>query len=255
MDTKDIKSSTKFCHYTTIDSARNILSSNCFYLSKFNYMNDLKEAKLHRFETDNVFSLSFCNSDSINIPLFYLYSGIDGKGCRIQFTDAKIREIVKNCKVHYVNKSFKVLKKEINPSEYDILFDWIYYTSTDGFCSHKHDDDKKYQSIDEAIDTLQNYNKHYFIKKPIWKFENEFRIIIKFKSPVKYDRISLDFNIKENEKSISVLCAPEINDAEYIEIADEFRDYDIHKVNRSSDYGVSMNLLKKNEEIFEKWKK
>ena len=39
----EIKSNTKFCHFTSIDNARNILSSESFFLSKYSKMNDLAE--------------------------------------------------------------------------------------------------------------------------------------------------------------------------------------------------------------------
>ena len=82
-----------------------------------------------------------------------------------------------------------------------------------------------------------------------WKFEKEFRIIVRFNEPVDYDRIALDFEIKDDEKSISIMCAPEIEEDEYKEITDEFKEYGISKVSVSLDFGVSMNLLQKNRQL------
>ena len=54
----EIKSSTKFCHYTSLDNARCILNSECFFLGRYDTMNDLAEARQHRKESNRVFALS-----------------------------------------------------------------------------------------------------------------------------------------------------------------------------------------------------
>lgn len=42
-----------------------------------------------------VYSLSFCASDSEKIPLWYLYSGINGKGARLRITKGKFNILLK----------------------------------------------------------------------------------------------------------------------------------------------------------------
>ena len=186
----------------------------------------------------------------MNIPLFYLYGGIDGKGCRIQFTDARIREIIKNCSISYVNNQYKRLKKVIQPSEYDIYYDWIYYISSNGYCEHKKVE-KYYQSLDDAKRILSADNRHYFIKNPIWKYENEFRIVVVFKEEIPYKHIALNFNIKDNEKGISVAFGPETSEEECKAFANEFSDYGITKCNRISESAVSMGLVKRNSRLLD----
>lgn len=241
-----IESNTKFCHFTSSENARNILSGECFYLSKFNNMNDLAEAKLHSDEKDKVFSLSFCNSESLNIPLFYLYGGIDGKGFRLQFTASKINEILSNCSVHYVNKNNIRLKKEISHSQYTIDCDWIYYITSNGFCEYKDTLKTNYDSFDCAFQSLKKKDKHFYIKNKIWKFEKEFRIIVKFNEDIPYDKVALVFNIKENEKGISIVCGPEYTEAEIKKIKEEFSGYGISNVSPSSVNAISMKLCQKN---------
>ena len=248
----DIKSSTKFCHFTSSDNARDILNSETFFLSKYDKMNDLAEAGLHSDEKNKVFVLCFSNSESLNIPAFYLYGGIDGKGCRIQFTDTKMREIVDGCSLFYVNKKFKRLKKEISKSEYKIYFDWIYYISSNGYCEHRNEDAKQYLNIDDAIAELKKNNKHYFIKNPIWKYENEFRIVIVFDHEIEYDKIALMFHIKDSDNGISVAFGPETTEEEYINLSNEFREYGVSKSNRTSDYAISMNLVMRNKRILKR---
>lgn len=71
--------------------------SDCgsIYLSKFSGMNDGDEEYYHMCENNRTFILSLCHSEANDIPLFYLYSGIDGKGCRLEFTKNKLLQILK----------------------------------------------------------------------------------------------------------------------------------------------------------------
>ena len=245
----EIQSRTKFCHFTSLDNARNILASESFFLSKYSKMNDLAEKKIHEIHNDRVFVLCFSNSEALNIPAFYLYGGIDGKGCRIQFTDTKMREIINHSSIFYVNKNYKILKKPIPPSEYTIYFDWIYYISKNGFCEHKNDKSNDYSSIDEALVDLEKENKHFFVKNPIWKYENEFRVVVVFKNAISYDSVALKFEIKDNDKGISVVFGPETEQKEYLELSKEFRDYGISKFKSSTSYAISMNLVQRNRRL------
>lgn len=240
-----IESTTKFSHFTSTENARKILSSGTFYLSKFNSMNDLSEAKLHDDDKDKVFSLSFCHSESLNIPLFYLYGGIDGKGCRLQFTPTKINDIIANNTVHFVNKNNVCLRKPVNKSSYSIDCDWIHYVTSNGHCEYKNDEKRRYESFENAVETLKNVDKHYFIKNLIWKFEKEFRIIVKFNEPINYDRIALKFVIKDNERGISLVCGPEYKEEDVKNVREEFLEYGIVKVDASITDAISMRLCEK----------
>ena len=244
----EIKSSTKFCHYTSLANARNILSSECFFLSSYNKMNDLAEADLHADENQRVFVLSLSNSEALNIPAFYLYGGIDGKGCRIQFTEAKMKEILDGCSVSFVNKHMKKLKKTVNPSDYDVLYDWIYYISFNGYCEHRNES-KPYAGFTSAVEELKKEKKHYFIKSPIWKYENEFRIVVVFRENIPYERIALNFRIKDNDRGISVKLGPETTQEEYRNLSDEFLDYGISNCKQSSDQKIRMGLIARNKEL------
>lgn len=244
-----IKSSTKFCHFTTMDNARNIIQKEKIFLSKYSAMNDGLESSSHEDEDGKVFSLSFCHSESLNIPQFYLYSGIDGKGCRLQFTDSKINEILSNIKVYPVNKNYGCRKRPFDADEYEVLYDWIHYIPLDGRGEYRGKEDY-YDSLDKAKEVLTKNNKQYFIKNPIWKYEKEFRIIVKLKNKIKYDRVALAIDVKDNERGISIKLGPEVTGAEYDEIKNEFSDYGIRKIEMSSEYKIAMNLIKRNEKIF-----
>jgi len=244
-----VKSKTKFCHYTSVKNARNILSNECIFLSKFSGMNDITEAGLHSEDMNRVFVLSLCHSEALNIPVFYLYGGINGKGCRIQFTDTKIREILQKSQVFGVNKQYRLLKNSIDPSEYKIISDWVYYISTDGYCEHRNDTPKRFESKEKALLELKKTDRNYFVKSPIWKYENEFRIIVAFNKDIPYDRVALRFNIKNNDPGISVKFGPETTQEEFDKLKAEFKDYGIDKSSKSLDNAIKMDLIDRNKEL------
>ncbi len=211
-------------------------------------MNDLAEAALHADDNQRAFVLSLSNSEALNIPAFYLYGGIDGKGCRIQFTDAKVKDVIDNCSVSYVNKHMKKLKKAVNPSDYDVLCDWIYYISSNGYCEHRNEN-ISYNDFNSAVEALKKQNKHFFIKSPIWKYENEFRIVILFRENIPYERIALNFRIKNNDRGISVKLGPETSQEEYRSLLYEFFDYGISNCKQSCNQKIRMNLIARNKEL------
>ena len=249
-DFKKIKiSNTKFCHYTTISNARNIVSNDgSIYLSKFSMMNDKDEESAHNDEDDCLFSFSMCHSNAKDIPLFYLYSGIDGKGCRIEFTKNKLNSIF-NGVVVPVNKKMVMLKKSFDPNDYEIMVGWIHYLSNDGTDYYKRNEYKRYPSLDDAKKELERINEHYFIKRKYWEYEKEFRIIIKFKQPVAYDRVAIRFPISRNESGISMKCGPELSDEELQDVREEFKDYGIKKIDRFNDIEIKMDLVSRNKEL------
>lgn len=247
-----MNSSNKFCHFTSTENARNIISGESFFLSKYENMNDLAEAFLHKADKDRVFALSFSNSEALNIPAFYLYGGIDGKGCRIEFTGTKLRQILNNCNLYFVNGRNRKLKKAIDPSLYNIYYDWIYYIASNGYCEHRSERIESYNDLQDAIDKLKTNNKHFFIKSPIWKYENEFRIVIVFNEAVSYDRIAMCFDVKEKERGISLSFGPETTEEEFKQLSAEFSEYGVYKFKKTSDFAISMKLVDRNRELLKR---
>lgn len=245
----NIRSATKFCHYTSIENARNILCSESLFLSRYDSMNDLVEARMHAEDNKRVFVLSFCNSEALNIPVFYLYGGIDGKGCRIQFTDSKIREVLQNATLFYVNNQHRQLKTAIPPSDYDIYADWVHYISSDGYSEHKIEGKKHYGSLEKAVDCLRANNKHYFIKSPVWKYEKEFRIVVVFKKEISYRWVAIRLPVKRLERGISLLFGPETTDREFKDLSDEFQEYGIREPDRAYPSAISMKLVSRNRHL------
>ena len=75
---------TYYCHYSSISKVDNILSSECMWLSPLDRFNDLKESE-SAGSNPNLFGLCFSAMFSENLPMWYLYGGLTGKGARITF--------------------------------------------------------------------------------------------------------------------------------------------------------------------------
>lgn len=235
----------RYCHYTSVENARRILSAERLYLSKMDNMNDISEAELHKNDEYMTFSTCFCHSESKNIPMFYLYSGIDGKGCRIEMSAAKIKSIIRNVEIYPVNSKNICLKKPLNSEDYIIDYDWVHYISNNGFGSYRGKEGKWYTSFEDAC---KNEDVYFFLKNYIWRYEKEFRIIVRVKKDFPYKRIALRVPVKEKENSISITCGPELGKSEVDGIREEFNTYGIQKINSFSDdhIKISMNLVKRN---------
>ena len=240
------KTYTKFCHYTSVSNARCILSNDsALFLNKLEKMNDLDELGIHESDKDKVFLLSFCHSEAMDIPLFYLYGGIDGKGCRIEFTHKKICQLIQGDLVP-VNKRNKMLKKKYLKLDYDVYVGWVHYVASNGIEFYRNTIiDGGFNSFEKAIDNLEARNESYFVKKFFWKYEKEFRIVVKFKYDVPYDRVALKFPVDNNEKGISLMCGPELETSDMQEIKDEFYEYGIRKIQKFDNINIKMDLNNK----------
>lgn len=243
-------SDTKFCHYTTIDNARNILRGGSFYMSEMSQMNDVGEADKHKEKSGTLFVNCFCHSEAKNIPMFYLYGGIDGKGCRVEFTESRLKKLVENCQVYPVNDKCQMLKQPFDGSEYEIACDWIYYMTPRGFYKYKNTEVLPLETYEATIEKLHKEGKDVFIKDYIWRYENEYRILVRFKNPIKYKRVAIKFDIGEKERGISMMCGPETEDVELTKIQEEFRNYGIMKITRPNKMGVRMGLVEKNRRLY-----
>ncbi len=236
-----IKSKTKFGHYTTTDIARSIIATNSLHLCKMSNMNDKTEAEKHLEYDNRLFTTCFSHSKAKSIPMFYLYSGIDGKGCRLEFTDTNIRRLI-NGRVHPVNKKYIKLNKTYDLNEYEILYDWIYYTADGGDTCYR---DKWYKG--DAVENIKQYKRDLFVKKPYWSYESEFRIMVKFNKDIEYDRIAIDFDFYKNRNGISILFGPELTESEYDELKKEFQEYGIEKCRKFTGNKISMGLAERNK--------
>ena len=144
-----------------------------------------------------------------------------------------------------------MLKQVYIPKEdYNVFVGWFHYITNDGVEIYKNQKiAKKYYSLSEAIRKLSTYNEQYFIRKMYWKYEKEFRIVVRFNKDIPYDRIAIRFPIKKIEKGISIKYGPEISDEELVELSNEFQEYGIVNIDRFKSAKIQMNLVERNRSL------
>ena len=93
---------TFYYHYTTLTSVDNILKENGFRLLNLaETSNDEGEKQHSADEGDVLFSVCFATGTSENLPMWYLYSGPDGKGGRLGLSKSDFI-VLRNAKVSLV---------------------------------------------------------------------------------------------------------------------------------------------------------
>ena len=88
LPTDELKNEIKadFWHYTSMESTLNIARNLELWLGSMNGCNDEIEAERHRDDSSFIHIASFCNSNTEQIPLWYLYSGLKGDGAALRLT-------------------------------------------------------------------------------------------------------------------------------------------------------------------------
>lgn len=244
------ESSSDFYYFTTVDSLEKILNcdgENYILVSPISKMNDLHERELHIKDGDSAYGLCFCNSDMDNIPMWYLYGGISGKGARMKITSRKMKDLISDIEFVYAVNNFKLGEKLYRYRDFDLEFGWIFYRENEEVIRYR---DAYYRLID-SIDSFEKDN--FFIKDIEWKYEKEFRILFRIHSPKKLpERIALPLNkakLMQNGGGLSVMLAPELkprgDEAGEREKYSEKFDIPVSKVSFSK-LRIRMNLLERN---------
>lgn len=88
---------TYFYHYTSLKNVNQIMKGKQIRLTPLSKSaNDLVEKDTYEKLGDNIFSLCFSTGTSECLPLWYLYSGIDGRGARIGLKKKTFRQLIEN---------------------------------------------------------------------------------------------------------------------------------------------------------------
>lgn len=231
-----------FWQYTRLKTVDLILSTESFRVSNLNGMNDLDEAKQHETERERVFSLCFCNSNTEKIPLWYLYSGLDGKGATVGFTPARMMKWLNSIKTVYGVKDGQE-KKEGDilsvGSDVEMQYGWVYYQKP------QEPQKVKYRNKWFEVDDLAEFQKdNYFIKYYPWEYEREFRIVFINKSQNDYDALFVDVP-KELMKDSKVRLAPELKQSKFEKITG-LSCVGVTHTPLYSGLAIRMNLFKRN---------
>lgn len=246
----------KFYHYTKEDNLRKILNKNensdrFFFVNNIAKMNDLDESGSHKNNAEKIHILCYSSTKHEKIPLWYLYSGLGGRGARFGFTPGKLISFLKSIDTVYpVIDGYKV--DYSNPLLKDVDFKlscgWVCYM-LDGF------NRVLYRNKVYAIEKYDSgsLKNNYFIKKYPWNYESEFRVVFENLREEKFETIAI--RIPESIiPYLDVMFAPEIkvtnDDKKW------YNDVGITKVKDSS-LKIKMNLFENNKNeivsIVSKW--
>lgn len=190
-----------FFHYTNLKNIETILDEKSFLCTELGLSNDPLE-KIEDNLKHKVFHLCFSTGVSENIPLWYLYAGVDGNGGCLRLTKSLIYELM-NCE----NFSFVYSKKDTNDwifscnlipkVDFEIKLQDVIYETEDNDSYRL-----KYNTMQRTIqknefDKFKKINTH-FIKSLVWYYEKETRILIKLTN-IGFEKIP-DCIIDENNK-------------------------------------------------------
>lgn len=254
----ELSSNYTFWNYTSIGNLNKILESGYFFASNLAIMNDKNEKELHLNNSESVHALCFCNSNTEKIPMWYLYSGITGKGCALGVTPAKMRDWLRTIKEVYVvigeGKEKKADTEQILSVGKDVSLEcgWVFYRKGKSEIFYKN---KWHRIAEEDYDEFQNDN--FFIKDYPWEYEREFRILIKNKTGKNHDQLA----IKIPEKiypSLKLRLAPELTKENFqseVKDLEGFQKFFISSNAKESDLKISMDLLNRNKERIHEYAK
>lgn len=237
-----------FWHYTSLYAVNEILKGKEFRISNINGMNDNEEKRIHEDNLNNTFCLCFCNSNTEKIPLWYLYSGISGRGAAIGLTPATMTSLISSvdCIKAYKDKNCKdndILEKG---KDFDIEYGWVYYRKG------KRKSQILYKMKWYSLNDCKNFEKdNYFIKSYPWEYEKEFRIIIHNKTSKRYEKLGI--NIENIYEKLKLKLAPELSSEDglsLIEQYEEIKNFSLKKPLIKSDLDIKMDLCKRNYDSF-----
>ena len=235
-------SNNPFWHYTRLKTASEILDGSCFHVRNMSSMNDIDEKNMHCSNSEFTHCLCFCNSKTEKIPMWYLYSGISGKGAAIGLTPSNLIYLLKSIdEVTTVDKK-TVLKKD---KDFDIEYGWTFYRKKDSPSQVMYKGNWYSLTDPEAFE-----NNNYFIKAYQWEYEKEFRIVIHNNTKISYDKLVID--ISSVYKKLKLKLAPEISKQEFASLIPSHKGFMryLSEMPSYSDLGINMNLFERNFEGF-----
>lgn len=161
-----------FWYYTRLSTADKVLDSRSFWVSNLSDMNDLEELELHKRKKEKIFALCFCNSNTEKIPMWYLYSGIAGKGASLGLTPGSMTSFLKSLtSVYGETPDGERIPLSIN-ADVDLRFGWVYYRTP------KEPNRILYRNSWYTVDNAENFAAgNYFLKAYPWEYEKEFRLV------------------------------------------------------------------------------
>ena len=170
-----------YFHYTKLEIADSILRNSEFWLSNVSGFNDTIDSGQFGEGEQPYFSLCFSTGLSENLPLWYLYSGIDGHGARIQVSKTWVRDLIRHGTFHLCgikdNKAEQIMPLTIQESMELAFRDVIYAQPRGNYYALKYNTMTNYQ-IPKSEFKQYMKNNIGFCKGLIWYYEKETRLLV-----------------------------------------------------------------------------
>ena len=180
-----------YCHYAGLTVIESIITGREFWISNVDNFNDKMDSKQFDNNSNRFFSLCFSTGVHENLSLWYLYSGIDGKGARIRFNKSTIKLLLEKAEYSlYKRTKFSekgLLIKKLDTEDIKVKFkDIIYYSFNDRKSMY----DLKYNTLvnhEFPKDEFESYinDNMGFCKNLIWYYEKETRLLIELQGEVR----------------------------------------------------------------------
>lgn len=259
---------TDYYHYSTIDSIDNILTTKRIRLTQLSKTaNDRREKQHYRESGDNLFSICFSTGTSESLPLWYLYSGIDGKGGRLCFRKKHIKTLISNMDVYLVEVDseypYRIVnncEKKLDKKDYRIYARDIAYLGKD--TKNKNAFRLKYNA--KVVNGLKQEEHDYiedkyaeFIKGLIWFYEKETRLQVKIlnkdllessKNEPGKTSYAVEIGIEDIISDIDLRLAPEFTEEDISDVISKpgIRDFLNSKIQQSDYIGeIEMGITEK----------
>ena len=170
-----------YFHYTKLEIADSILRNSEFWLSNVSGFNDTIDSGQFGEGEQPYFSLCFSTGLSENLPLWYLYSGIDGHGARIQVSKTWVRDLIRHGTFHLCgikdNKAEQIMPLTIQESMELAFRDVIYAQPRGNYYALKYNTMTNYQIPKREFKQYMK-NNIGFCKGLIWYYEKETRLLV-----------------------------------------------------------------------------
>lgn len=264
----------RFFHYTKLKNIDSILKSRSFLLSNCGNSNDPIETEIK--DNENSFILCFSTGINENLPMWYLYSGVDGMGGCLSFTKSLIYDLVENAIFSVVCEKSDGSSDEaelVRGIDFDITLQDVIYAKIGTL---DNDTDIKYNTRvihkfnNDEFKKFKDKNSA-FVKSLIWYYEKETRLLVNLKDggreklnklknqPNTVPKIRLSFKeLPRVNANMKLILAPELSDKpsaknNFFELLSEYENIQNWLVETSnvssSEYAgqVKMNLCNKCE--------
>lgn len=213
---------TYYYHYTSINNVSKILNSKQIRLTRLSTSaNDLLEKEHYAKFGNNIFSLCFSTGTSESLPLWYLYSGIDGCGARIGLKRRSFSQLINSPTFLLIEVESKYPYNAIGeplvlrPKDYmcqcrDILYIGQDPQNNDIFRAKYNGQVKNGLPKDTANSLKKEYAR--FTKGLIWFYEKETRLQVEITNKEILDSekaYAVGLKLDDIYDEMSVRLAPE----------------------------------------------